>query len=259
MERMAPGFGDLQHAARGRGGPEFLSSHPNPANRYERIEREAQSLRISNPVRDTQEFNQIQARLNRMPRARSMEEIARSGQRYPQGRRDEGTFEGRLGGRVALPSSRYRTYNENLFQVSVPENWRELRSSGSVWFAPEGAYGQAGGQAVFTHGVNLGIARTQSRNLQQATNEFIQSLAQGNRNLRQRAGYQRLGLDGRNALAVTLSNVSEVTGRAEVVFVHTTMLRHGDLLYLIAVAPQDEYRDYQRAFQNVARSLQIRD
>jgi len=127
-----------------------------------------------------------------------------------------------------------------------------------VWFAPAGAYGQTRGQTVFTHGVNIGIARTQSNNLQQATDEFINSLAQGNRNLRQRTSYQRTSLGGRNALSTTLSNVSEVTGRAEVVVVNTVMLGNGNLLYLIAVAPQDDYRDYQRTFQNIANSLQIR-
>jgi len=246
----------------GSGGPEFLSDHPNPSNRYQRIEQEAQYLRISDPVRDTQAFNQIQARLNGMPRARSMQEIAQSTQRSPQdqgGRRypDE---DRRLGGRVEYPSSRYRTYTEsNLFRVNVPDNWREVPSGNSVWFAPEGAYGQARGQAVFTHGVNIGIARAQSNNLQQATDEFINSLAQGNRNLRQRTNYQRVGIDGRNALSTTLSNVSEATGRPEVVTVNTIMLRNGDLLYMIAVAPQDDYRDYQRTFQTIVRSLQIRD
>ena len=42
--------------------------------------------------------------------------------------------------------------------MSVPSNWRELPSGDSVWFAPEGAYGQYQNQAVFTHGVNFGVA-----------------------------------------------------------------------------------------------------
>src|SRR5215212_1659150 len=40
----------------GGGGPEWLSDHPNPGNRIGSINREAQSLRVINPVRDTGEF-----------------------------------------------------------------------------------------------------------------------------------------------------------------------------------------------------------
>jgi len=56
------------------------------------------------------------------------------------------------------------------------------------------------GQPVFTHGVNVGASQTNSRNLQQATEEFINNLAQGNQNLRMNGGYQRTTLSGRTAL-----------------------------------------------------------
>src|SRR3989442_138186 len=69
----------------GSGGGGFMSDHPSPANRYARINQEAQYLRIENPIRDTRDFDRLQARLRGMPRAPSMQEIARSGQRYPTG------------------------------------------------------------------------------------------------------------------------------------------------------------------------------
>src|ERR1044072_5354893 len=65
------------------GGPEWLSSHPNPGNREQRILQEAAMLRVEGGRSDTAEFRQIQSRLQGYPRARTMEEIARSGQRYP--------------------------------------------------------------------------------------------------------------------------------------------------------------------------------
>ena len=146
-----------------------------------------------------------------------------------------------------------------MLRVSVPENWRELSEQGSVWFAPNGGYGSANGQSVFTHGVNIGVAQTRSRNLQQATNEFLNSLQQGNGNLRARSGYQGASIDGRNGVSISLSNVNEATGRAEVVNVVTTQLRNGQLLYLIAVAPENDYNNYLNTFQNILRSLQLND
>ena len=68
-----------------------------------------------------------------------------------------------------------------------------------MWFVPEGGYGQVNGQPVFTHGVSFGVAQTSNRNLQRASEELINSLAQGNNNLRMSGGFQRTTLSGRNA------------------------------------------------------------
>ncbi|HEV7799262.1 MAG TPA: M48 family metallopeptidase [Pyrinomonadaceae bacterium] len=245
----------------GGGGGGFLSDHPSPADRYARINQEAQYLRVNNPIRDTREFSQIQARLRSMGPAPSMAEIARTGNRYPTGETTGNYPNNPPRGRVDYPSTGYQTYSEfgGVVRVSVPSNWRELAGNNSVWFAPEGAYGQNQNQAVYTHGVNFGIAQTQSRNLQQATNEFLNSLGAGSGNLRQRSGLQRTTVAGRTGLTTTLTNINEATGQAEVVTVITTQLRNGQLFYMIAVAPENESASYQAAFRNILRSLQIND
>lgn len=237
----------------GGGGPQWLSDHPNPGNRFDYINREADALRVSNPTRSTPEFTRVQALLRDMPRARSMQEIGRSSQRYPQqdGRRQTG--------RVEYPSSRFRTYNGNFFRIAVPDNWRELPSNDSVTFAPDGAYGEAQGQFVFTHGLQVGTTRSSARSLRDGTDELINALSQGNQNIRRQGGYEREYLGRREGLSVSLHNVSEITGRAEIVTVYTTMLRNGDLLYVIAVAPQDEYQNYQRTFLGSLRTLDLND
>jgi beta-barrel assembly-enhancing protease len=58
----------------GGGGPEFLSSHPNPGNRQARIAQEAQSIPIADGGRRSQapEFHQIQESLKRMPPAKPL-------------------------------------------------------------------------------------------------------------------------------------------------------------------------------------------
>ncbi len=239
----------------------FLSSHPSPADRYARINQEAQYLRVDNPVRDTRDFTRIQARLRGMGRAPSMEEIAKSGNKYPNGE-TSGNYPGNApSGRVDYPATRYQSYSTlgGVVRVSVPTNWRQLSESNSVWFSPEGAYGQYQGQVVYTHGVNLGMAQTQNGNLQQATQEFLNSLTQGNANLRQRSNLVRTTVAGRAGLTSSLTNVNEATGQAEAITVITTQLRNGQLFYLIAVAPENESASYQTAFRSVFRSLQLND
>jgi predicted Zn-dependent protease len=243
----------------GGGGGGFLSDHPSPTDRYARINREAQALRVENAQNDTRDFARIQERLRGYQRAPTMAEIQRSGQRNPQG--ENTSYPNSVPtGRVEYPSSRYQTVNifGNGVQVSVPSNWRQLNEGNSVWFVPEGGYGQYNGQAVFTHGVNFGVAQTNSRNLQQATNELISSLGQGNNSLRTSGGYQRTTIDGHQGLWTTLTNVNEATGRPENIRLITAQLRNGQVFYMIAVAPQGE-RNFEGAFQNVLRSLRIND
>jgi hypothetical protein len=232
----------------GGGQPQWLSSHPNPQNRYGRIEQEAKVMRVENPKKESEEFTRIQSRLS-------------GGRPAPATAGAEpGAKDSPPSGKVAAPSTQYRTFSGgNLFKVDVPDNWREMPSENSVWFVPEGAAGQIQGQTVFTHAVNVGVTKAQSQDLRQATDQFIQSLSQNNQNLRQTGNYQRAALGGRDGLVASLSNVSEATGGPEVVSLRTTLLRSGDLFYVIALAPKDDYQSYQSAFQNVLRSLQIRD
>ncbi|MCM3905218.1 MAG: M48 family metallopeptidase [Pyrinomonadaceae bacterium] len=237
----------------------FLSSHPSPQNRYARINQEAQYLRVQNPIRDSGEFARVQAKLRGYQGAPSMAEIARSGQRYPS--EGPGNYpEDAPRGRVDYPSTRYRSYNEfGFLTVSVPDNWRKLGDNNAVWFSPEGGYGQYQNQAVFTHGVSFGVSRTQSRDLQQATQELINSLAQGNRGLRQSTNFQRLTMSGRAGLSVGLTNVNEATRQTESITLITTQLRNGDLFYMVAVAPQSEARSFTSSFNNILRSVRLSD
>ncbi len=252
----------------GGGGGGFLSDHPSPSDRYARINREAEMLRVDGNVRDSREFASVQQRLRGYGRAPSMQEIAQSGQRYPTGENTGNNPNNypsnypsnRPSGRVEYPSSSYRSYDifNGGIQVSVPANWRQVNEGNSVWFVPEGGYGSYNGQPVFTHGASFGVAATNNRNLQRGTEELINSLAQGNNSLRMNGGYQRTTLDGRTALLSTLSNVNEATGRGENIRLITTQLRNGQLFYMVAVAPQGE-RNFESAFNTVFRSLRIND
>jgi hypothetical protein len=264
---LAQMFRKIEQQSGGSGGPEWMSSHPNPGNRYQYIMQEAAMLRVEPGAgRDSGQFQQVQARLRGYPRARTMEEIARSGQRYPnQGggqqypndpnypNEQQGGVYAR-GERVAYPSTRYQTQRTNLFSVAIPSNWRQLGDQSSVSYAPEGAYGAQG----ITHGVLFSMAQSNYTDLQRASQEIVQGLTQGENNyLRQQSGFTRTTVDGRAALATTLVGRSPLTGRNERVTLVTTTLGNGQVFYMAAVSPQNEYATYQRAFNDILRSLQL--
>jgi peptidase M48-like protein len=241
----------------GPGGPQWLSDHPNPGNRYTYITQEAEALHVANARRDTSGFQSVQARLRQMPPAPSTEQATRNAGNGGRTRGPVATS-GRISNTVERPSSRYTSYNEgNLFQVSVPSNWQELPGNNSVTFAPDGGYGAVNQQSVFTHGAEFGVARNESHDLQTATDELIQSLTQANPRMRRGSGYDRGTVGGHQGLRTVLSNQNEVTGRTERIALYTALLGDGTLFYMIGVAPDNEFGDYSQVFNRVAGSLKF--
>jgi hypothetical protein len=246
----------------GPGGPQWMSDHPNPGNRYEYINQEARNLRVeAGANRNSGEFQSVQAHLRTLAPAPTAEEVARNNKagRTTNGNGDGGGASSRpISRNVPPPNSKFSTYNEgNLFRISVPSNWREMGSNNNVTFAPDGAYGDLNGQSIFTHGIELGLARNEGHDLNTATNELVDSLREGNPRLTRGNGFERGTVGGRQGLRTVLSNISDATGEQEVVEVYTTQLGDGSLFYAIGVAPRAEYNTYSNVFRNVIRSIQF--
>lgn len=236
-------------------GPEWLSSHPDPGNRYQKINNEARYLQVSSdPIKITAGFEAAQARLRRMPPARTMAEIQRSQQsEQPTENPMSG---GRYSNNVPAPSRGQKTYSGgNWLQMKVPSNWREFGNQSGVSFAPDGAYGDDG----ITHGVMLGIHRGQNNNLSRDTQELVDGLLQANTYLRRQRNARSTRMGGRSALVTTLSGRSPIYGGTEIVTIYTTRLRNGETFYMATVTPQDQSASYNTTFRNVVNSVRLND
>ena len=224
----------------GSGGPEWLSSHPNPGNRSEYIKAEAEALEIQDPVTDTSEFQWVRDVLNGNP--------------------PEGDPPRRAGGETPPPDppdSQLRTYQvDDLFAIDVPSNWRELPGDDSVTYAPERGYVRSR-QSSFSHGVQVGAMEAQGGDLEDAHVAFISSLTRGNPTLETRGQPQLSYFAGRRALVSSLTNLSNTTGRREIVSIRTTILSDDRFFYLIAVAPEDEFAIYADTLDLVAGSVRL--
>jgi len=223
---MANMFKTIQ-AEGGGSGPEWLSSHPDPGNRYDAIVQEASMLRVEGNGNSGQ-FQSIRSRLVGMPPAHTAEPIAKG--QTTTGGRTVGTGSRRVVN-VEPPSNSYRTHQPSGFlRISVPTNWDAAdASAGGVTDAPNGGFvkGDNGGSA-FTHGVQVGVAQGGGNNLQQDTKQLLQSLSRSNPDLRAAGNSRR-------------------------------ELRDGSLLNIIGVAPQSEAKTYENTFRRVRQSLQIAD
>jgi hypothetical protein len=260
--QMANMFRTIEAQGGGSGGPEWLSSHPNPGNRYDAINREAAMLQVNGRAGDNAEFQAIKARLGGMSPAYTAEQIARGQARSGSGNGNSRTSTTRRPvASVEPPSAQYRTHQPAQFiRLTVPANWMPIGSSEGVTYAPEGGItrGQDGASA-FTHGMQFGVIEGASGNLQRDTEQLLQGFARTNPDLRRRGGYSRVSVGGRQGLTTTLSNTSHVTGEREYINLTTAPLRDGRLLFAIGVAPEGEAEVYQDAFARIRQSVRLAD
>jgi Zn-dependent protease with chaperone function len=243
--------------SRNAGGPEWMSSHPNPGNRADAILQEAESLTVSDPVTRTAAFDRLKSHLSELPRAPTTAEAIKNPPQRTSSPRTTGV---RSVARVEAPSARYTEYSEgDIFSVSVPSNWREMASATSVTFAPEGASDDASGQGSFTHGVQFGVVRNGARNLRTATEELIEAIGQNNPGLGRASSWRNVTIDGRRGLQTMVVNSIDGTNQRETLRIVTAPLPDGTMLYMIAVAPEAEVRSYQAAFDRIVQSIALHD
>jgi len=256
---MANFFKTLE-AKGGQRTPEFLSDHPDPGNRVAAITNALPSLRVSaQPIRDTQAFNQIKARLEGRRAAGSLASTAvpeRTGPREPNNN-TSGVA------RPPAPAASFRDFrtNDNSFAFRYPANWDALAAGddgdANMIFAPKGAYGKLGDALVVTHGIFIGAVAPASTELARANETYVQQQLDINADFRIVRPPQRISLSGREGYATMVAGPSAVTGVTEVDIIYTTATADGRLFYLITMAPEDEFENYQPAFQQIINSLQL--
>jgi len=237
----------------GGGTPQWMSSHPDPGNRTQYITQEARSLTIATPA-DQSQFEPIKKAFASLPAAKTEAELAR-------GAKAENTETaqnvGTPGQPVPAPSLQYKGISGGkVFQASVPSNWTSLASNSSIKAVPENGYGQLNGQTAFTHGVEFGIAKTSTRDLREATNSWLNGVAQNNPDLRLAGQQQPIRISQRSALSTPLSNPSPLGGR-ERIGLYTTFLADGTLFYYLTIAPEKDAQSLQDAFQRIGDSIRL--
>jgi beta-barrel assembly-enhancing protease len=244
---------EKESKAGGSGVPQWMSSHPNPGNRTQYITREAEMLTVASAA-DQSEFATIKTTFASLPPAKSMADLEKAkGSTGGEASQSVGT----PGQPVPKPSSQYRDISGGkIFQASVPDNWKDLPSKSSIKVVPENGYGQLNGQTVFTHGIEFGLAKATSRDLQEATKAWLQGVAQSNPELRVGGAQQSVQISRRSALATPLVNPSPLGGEERIV-VYTTFLADGNMFYYLTLAPENDAEAFQETFRRVAESIRL--
>lgn len=248
-------FETIERESRGNGGggPQWLSSHPNPGNRTQYIAREADLLTVASAP-DQRGFTAVKSSFASLPPAKSMADLARASTGTGGG---APTSVGTPGNPVPRPSAQYQTINGGgVFRADVPTNWTVLRSNSAIKVVPENGYGPLDGQTVFSHGVEFGVARAGSRDLQGATDAWLRAVSQSNPQLRLAGTQQVVRLSQRSAISTPLVNPSPLGGN-ERVDVYTTFLSDGTLFYYLTIVPERDAATFEPVYRRIAASIRL--
>jgi beta-barrel assembly-enhancing protease len=236
---MAQFFEKLEAETKGKNPPQFLSDHPNPGNRIERVDEEIDKLGgvPPNAKRDSAEFEAIKREVLSLPIVKTPPASAASAAPAP-------------------PSGNFVDYQGNAYALKVPENWKKYEDNGSVTFAPDGGISQKGGLAYgMIVSVNQVQADTGEHALENATQALIQELSKTNPGLQVAREPARVQLNGQPGLSTYLSNDSPAGGQ-ETDWLLTVLQPQG-LVSFLSVAPKAAYPDYERTFTAVLDSVRL--
>jgi Zn-dependent protease with chaperone function len=238
----------------GSGTPQWMSSHPNPGNRTVYISQEAQMLKIG-AAADTSGFQPARTAFASLPPAKSMADLAKAG--AESGGDAAPASVGTPGQPVPRPSGQFKTINGGkVFEASVPADWTTLSSKTAIKVVPQNGYGQVKGQTMFLYGVEFGIAKAVSRDLQEATNTWLKAVAQNNPELRLAGQQQAVKISQRSAIATPLVNASPLGGQ-ERIGVYTTFLADGSLFYYLTIVPDNDSAAFQETFRRIGQSIRL--
>jgi Zn-dependent protease with chaperone function len=239
----------------GGGGPQWMSSHPDPGNRTVYITKEADALTIAARA-DDRDFAPIKTAFAGLPSPLTMAELAKR-KTDPAGNAVQSV--GTPGQPVPRPSAEYRSINGGkVFQAEVPSNWTPMSTSNAIRIVPENGFGQMNGQTVFSHGIEFGIAQAGTRDLREATVTWLKAVAQNNPELKLAGDQQQMKISQRSAIGTPLVNPSPLGGQ-ERIGLYTTFLADGTLFYYLTIVPEKDAANFQEAFKRIGESIKLTD
>ena len=146
---MAQFFEKLQAETAGKNPPQFLSDHPNPDHRVERVDEEIDKLGgpPANAKRDSAEFEAIKREVLALPVVKKVAPATAAGSASPP----------------PPASSHFSEYEGSSFKLKYPDNWGKTDSDDGASFAPVGGVVQtSGGQGALAYGLIVSVTASQA-------------------------------------------------------------------------------------------------
>lgn len=253
-------FFEIIESKYGKGGAQFLSSHPNPGNRTEYVSQEISELpRNPNPIVTTAAFKEIKKQVAGM-KAYTAKEI-QSGA-WKKGSPKQTVPAGSLVPQSQwMPQGQWKPLDDPSFRFEYPGNWTEYGSSGAYTIAPQGGIQQtADGESSVVYGVLINQAEAPpGMDLTEAMNQLLSQMRKANPHLQLVGGIRSTTVNGRPAREAELSNTP--TGGAagsERDWVISVGQPSGILHYMVFVAPTNDFAKLKPSFERMLNSFSVK-
>jgi beta-barrel assembly-enhancing protease len=260
-------FFDVLAKQGGGGGPQFLSDHPNPGNRAKTISDAIKKFPKKNYARsDSSEFASMKRHAMGL-KAMTAQEVADYAKKHPatqQGGGAQGGGEPPASVRATradvMPSGGMRTQNFGPFSMSIPSNWQGGESQGGGYIIAPSA-GVSGNSIAY--GVMIqGVQPQQQMSLDQATDQIVQGIVQGNQGASVTGSPQRTNVNGADARSITIKGVSPLETQngkplAERDWLVTIDGGNNSVVYAVFTAPEQDFAALRPTFENMLRSFRM--
>ncbi|HEX5411160.1 MAG TPA: M48 family metallopeptidase [Terriglobia bacterium] len=248
----------------GAGGPQFLSDHPNPGNRYEAVSNEVQDWPHKDFTMNSGEFAQIkrQAQGKRAYTAEQIAQMAKNGQIHntdmPAGVPGPGTM-GNVNLSDVMPSGSFQALDTQAFSIQHPSNWqaRQDQQGGGVTIAPDAGVSETG----IAYGVMISAFQPQNAgSLDDAVQELVSGLAQQNPGMRVNSS-RNIAVNSVRAKSVDITGQSPLGSNGRPLEEHDWLValpyQQNRVIYVVFVAPQRDFSRLRSTFEQMLRSFRL--
>ena len=258
--------------------PQFLSSHPNPANRQQAVQKQIAGWPAVEYVGESEEFDELRRSAAQL-RAYTAEEIAkgaRSGQWAAMNRRNRTSPSPTRRAEAVpppppavpleslLPSPRMAQADLGTVKIQHPENWAVMlpeQKGEFVRIAPQAGVTKNG----MGYGVLLsGTARApgQRVGIDEMTRLVIEKIGESNelQQLDEPHPITVGGTESRSTFLESPSPFADADGRPqkERDWLVTVPRRDGSMIFMIFIAPEADFAQFQPTYEAMVRSVQLK-
>jgi Zn-dependent protease with chaperone function len=269
----------------GKGGPQFLSDHPNPGNRQAAIQQEVRNWPPKNYVANSNEFPRVKQDASRL-KAYTAQEIAngaKAGTWEQQNRKNnvipanvptssnQGSGAGAGSGsgtgedatdvsfKQVKPSGTFAQHEGQGYSVSYPDNWKVNGDQNTTIIAPPSGASETG----IAYGVVLGSKPDSGgASLDDATQQLAQGLLQDNPGMKISGEPRNVDVNGIQGRSLELLGNSplQLNGKPlqERDLLVAVPRAQGGLVYLVFISPDRDYNQLHPTYQKMLDSLQVR-
>ena len=284
-KEMAQFFQKLEEESGGKGGPQFMSDHPNPGNRMAAIQKEIQNWPPKNLQTTTPAFATAKQHANGV-KAYTAQEIANGAKQgvwaqqnqkngsipanLPTAPSDKGGPGGGTGSagtadlsNVTLqqvkPSGKFKQLQQGPVSLQYPDNWQVSSDPNSgLTIAPAAGASQGG----VAYGVVINGGQDQNASsLDDTMQKLVQSLVQSNPGSSASGNPKSITVNGVQGRTVDLAGNSPVQQNGQPLPERDRLVllprSDGSFVYFVFVAPQKDFNALSSTYDKMLKSVRM--